>query len=35
MVWFLDRMRVGKKPRERPLVEFEGDKPEADDRAYM
>jgi hypothetical protein len=27
-VWFLDRMGVGKKPRERPLAEFDGDEPE-------
>lgn len=25
---FLDRMWVGKKPRERPMVEYEGDEPE-------
>jgi hypothetical protein len=29
---FLDRTGVGKKPRERPLAEFEVDRPEEDDR---
>jgi hypothetical protein len=28
ILWSLDRMGVGKKPRERPLDEFEGDEPE-------
>jgi hypothetical protein len=26
ILWFLDRTGVGKKPRERPLDEFDGDK---------
>jgi hypothetical protein len=28
ILWFLDRTGVGKKPRERPLDEFDGDEPE-------
>jgi hypothetical protein len=28
ILWFLDRTGVGKKPRERPLAEYEGDEPE-------
>jgi hypothetical protein len=28
ILWFLDRMGVGKKPRERPPDEFDGDEPE-------
>jgi hypothetical protein len=28
ILWFLDRTEVGKKPRERLLAEYKGDKPE-------
>jgi hypothetical protein len=28
ILWFLDRMGVGRKLRERPLDEFDGDEPE-------
>jgi hypothetical protein len=28
ILWFSDRTGVGRKPRERPLDEFDGDEPE-------
>jgi hypothetical protein len=28
ILWFLDRMGVDRKPRERPLDGFDGDEPE-------
>lgn len=35
LLWLLDRTGVGKKPRERPLAEYKGDKPEESNEEYM